>query len=318
MFDVITVGSATRDIFLDASFLKKKQDYLCLDCGYKFDIEKPFIQTGGGATNTAVSFSRLGIKTAILTKVGNDGPGYSVKKTLQDENVNTGFIQTDDKLGTAMSIVIWKEKDRTIFTYRGASENIKLKHFNKMKTKWLYITALRGNSIKMLKDLLVYAHKKGIKVAMNPGSKELEIKSLFKYVNILLLNKEESEILSKNFENIREIMMSINDLGPKTIAVTNGKENVFVFNNKKIYYAKPYDIKIKSTLGAGDAFCSGFVASIIKNQNVEDAVKLGLLNSSSVIQHKGAKTGLLHIKNINNYENRLNQKLIVHKEELDL
>ena len=163
MFDVITVGSATRDIFLDASFLKKKQDYLCLDCGYKFDIEKPFIQTGGGATNTAVSFSRLGIKTAILTKVGNDGPGYSVKKTLQDENVNTGFIQTDDKLGTAMSIVIWKEKDRTIFTYRGASENIKLKHFNKPADGWyVWVVDDKGNFVvgdRTTSESVKYGHK---------------------------------------------------------------------------------------------------------------------------------------------------------------
>lgn len=315
MFDVITVGSATRDFFVNASFLKKKEDFLLLECGFKHDIEKPFIQTGGGATNSAVSLSRLGLNTAVITKIGEDNSGYAIKKTLNEEKVSTKLIQTDNNLGTAMSYIISKEEDRTVFVYRGASENIKLNNFNEIKTKWLYITGLSGNSIQMLKELLVYANKKGIKVAMNPGSKELELKSLYKYVNILLLNKEEAEIISNKSDTV-SIIKYLKTLGPKTIAITNGSDSVFVYENNYLYSAKPYKVKVTSTLGAGDAFCSGFVASIIKDQSIQDAIKLGLLNCSSVIQHLGAKTGLLNYKNIKNYEYKLKQKLIIHKEEL--
>lgn len=321
MFDVITVGSATRDIFVNTNSLEKKDNYLCLLTGFKFDINKPFIQTGGGATNTAVAFSRLGLKTAVITKIGHDDPGHLVKKTLEEESINTKLITTDKMVGTALSIIIWKENlDRTVFVYRGASDDINLRDvkLNSLKTNWIYITALRGKSVSVLKPLLEHAQKKGIKVAMNPGSQELEMKSLFKHVDVLLLNKEEAEILSGRDDSVNNIIKQLCKLGPKVIAITDRANKVFVYSNGFLYYAKPYNVKVESTLGAGDAFCSGFVAALVKNKSIEEAINFGLLNSSSVIQHIGAKVGLLYSRNLRKYETSLKQKLHIHKERFNL
>ncbi len=318
MFDIITIGSAVKDIFIDAGFLKKKDNYLLLECGSKNSIEKPFIQSGGGATNTAVAFSRLGLKIAMVSKLGDDESGHSIKKNLNEEKVNLNHLITDKNIGTAFSFIITKEgADRIVFTYRGASDNILLNEIklNSLKTKWIYITALRGNSLKVLNPIIEYAKKNGIKIAVNPGSKELEMKSLYRYVDVLLLNKEEAEILSGKGDSINKIISKLLNLGPKIVVVTDGQNKVFVSDHKNIYSSKPYNIKIKSTLGAGDAFCSGFTSALIRNKNIEDAIKLGMLNASSVIQHEGAKAGLLHYRDVNSYENKLRQRLVIHKEK---
>ena len=321
MFDVITLGSATRDIFINAAFLRKKENYLCVDSGVKYDIEQPFMQTGGGATNTAVAFSRFGLKTSVICKIAKDDPGHFVKETLKDEKIDSSFLTVDDKTGTAFSIVLSKENsDRTIFTYRGASQNITLKDvkLNRLKTRWLYISALRGDSIGVLKPVLEYAKKNGINVAMNPGSKELEMKSIFKHVNVLLLNKDEAEILSGRSDSVNNIIKKLFALGPRTVVITDGGGKTYAYSGGCLYSAKPYNIKIHSTLGAGDAFCSGFVSMLIKNKSMEEVIKFGMLNASSVIQHVGAKTGLLYSKNLKMYENKLRQKLYIHKEEFGL
>src|SRR3989338_3601764 len=147
MFDVITLGSATRDIFVKTD-LKQKNNYLLMELGDKIEIEKPFMETGGGATNSAVSFSRLGLKAAAIIKLGNDGSGHLIKHTLEKEHVSRKFVLHDNNYGTALSIIMYKKNiDRTLFVYRGASSHILPKDvkLKKLKTNWLYITALNGD-----------------------------------------------------------------------------------------------------------------------------------------------------------------------------
>ena len=71
MLDIITVGSATLDVFLRSSDFKigkRGREKLVLEGG-KVEVEEVFFQSGGGATNTAVGFSRLGLKTAAVARL---------------------------------------------------------------------------------------------------------------------------------------------------------------------------------------------------------------------------------------------------------
>ena len=82
--------------------------------------------------------------------------------------------------------------------------------------------------------------------------------------------------------------------GPKIIIVTNGKEGVYVSYKDSIFFHPSLSVPVISTLGAGDAFGSGFVGMYAQGFSVEDSIRAGMLNSASVIGDVGAKTGLLH------------------------
>ncbi|GAI85852.1 unnamed protein product, partial [marine sediment metagenome] len=82
--------------------------------------------------------------------------------------------------------------------------------------------------------------------------------------------------------------------GTKIVAVTNGADGVYVAHKNNIYYHPSIKPKnLVSTLGAGDAFGSCFVAQLAQDKSIEDAIRSGILNSSSVLEHLDAKTGLL-------------------------
>jgi len=67
-----------------------------------------------------------------------------------------------------------------------------------------------------------------------------------------------------------------------------------------IYFRPALKRKGINTTGAGDAFGSSFVAGLIKYNDIEQALKLGILNSNSVIMKIGAQEGLLYSKDIKN------------------
>jgi len=94
MYDVITVGSATVDVFANTNAElitikneERTEHLIAYETGAKILINDLEFQIGGGGTNTAVSFSRLGLKTAFLGKIGRGSNAQSVINLLEHENV---------------------------------------------------------------------------------------------------------------------------------------------------------------------------------------------------------------------------------------
>ena len=93
-FDVITIGSALVDTFVstDSDLVRietgsSKEEYIAFPLGSKVLINKMNQTTGGGGTNTAVSFARLGLNTGFLGKIGDDSNGDFIVEMLGEENV---------------------------------------------------------------------------------------------------------------------------------------------------------------------------------------------------------------------------------------
>ena len=79
MYDVITVGSATIDAFVntDSELIKiknstREEELIAYPAGTKLIIKELNFTVGGGGTNTAVSFSRLGLRVGYLGMLGED------------------------------------------------------------------------------------------------------------------------------------------------------------------------------------------------------------------------------------------------------
>jgi len=99
--------------------------------------------------------------------------------------------------------------------------------------------------------------------------------------------------------------------GPRIVVVTNGAEGVYVAKDDTIYFHPSIKTKVISTLGAGDSFGSGFVASLIAEKSIEEAMVRGIINASSVISYLDAKTGLLSTKELEKRATELTVKNIV-------
>jgi ribokinase len=305
MYDVITVGSATVDALVQTEFSemihdKKNKECIAYPVGAKILMKELILTVGGGGTNTAVSLARLGHKVAFLGKIGSKYNSGRVIQQLKKEKVDTSLI-IRSKIGrTGYSIVLDSKKhDRTILNFRGSNNDIGFNEINlkKLKAKWFYFSSLIGKSYKTLEKLASYAEKNNIKIAFNASSYLAKkgkkyLKNILNKTNILVLNKEEAQlIVEKN--SINNLLKKLNKLGPNIVAITEGRKGVYVIHDGIIYTGTPTNIKVIETTGAGDAFASAFLCGIIRKNNIEFAMKMGMANAESVIQHHGAKEKLL-------------------------
>ncbi len=100
--------------------------------------------------------------------------------------------------------------------------------------------------------------------------------------------------------DVKALMRSIHDRGPKIILVTDGPKGAYMFDGAHAYFMPIYPDPSPpfERTGAGDAFTSTFVAAIIKGSDIAGALQWAPINSMSVVQHVGAQKGLLTTKQL--------------------
>jgi len=304
MFDVISIGAATIDIFVKSKQFIVNNNLLSLEYSSKNEINQSLICSGGGATNSATSFSRLGLKSACLSLIADDHLSNYIIDDLKKESVATNLLVKNKNDTTDFSVIlVAPDGGRSILTNRGKTRlEVKNINWNKIpKTKWFYITSLEGN-LELLEELIGFAKENKIKIALNPGNRELsqpkKLLPLLKFIDFLLLNKTESEtLIGLNVED-KNFWSKLISLSSSIIAVTNGRDGAFVLTNGNNYFSPIVNVKSIDETGAGDAFGSTFVAALIHNQTSENALFWAIKNSASVVSHLGAKSALLTIKQI--------------------
>jgi sugar/nucleoside kinase (ribokinase family) len=301
---ILTFGAATQDVFLTGKALHARRDVRTRDyveqfpLGAKVDVEHVYFDTGGGATNAAVTFARQGLHVGYIGKIGHDPAGVEVVRVLRREGVATDRVVYDAKQSTGYSTILLNASgERTILTHRGASHDLKTKDISirTLEADWFYITSLAGN-LDLLGKLLKHANNHGIQVAIDPGQGELDqtkkLRSLLPLVTVLKANAEELRVLFGG-DNLRDTVVRAADTCPYVVG-TNGPAGSYASAAGKLYQAGMYQkVKAVDRLGAGDAFGSGFVAALAKGLGIEDAITLASANSTSVVAQIGAKTGIL-------------------------
>jgi sugar/nucleoside kinase (ribokinase family) len=312
MFDLITIGGAARDIFLEIKKIKPtkkdgkfEDEYLSVPYGEKMISDSTHYDYGGGAVNAAVATKRLGLKSAVLCNLGKEGSGDLLVKYLQDEGVSTSLVRRDLTLHTGLSIfIVGKDGEHTGFLERGASDNLMVRSWRPLKkTRWFYVGSLTGKSAYLLPELFKFAEKNGIKIAFNPGSQQLcggylELEEYVKKSDILLLNLEEATnlVISKTRrmpKNEIELLRELDKMGAKISVVTEDGEGCHAVMGGKRYHQRAFSAKVVDTTGAGDSFGATFTFGIIKGFDVGYSLKIAAINAASVVGEMGANKGLM-------------------------
>lgn len=300
MHDVITIGSALIDIFIKSrQFVLRpmsKGTLICQVYGDKIDVDGFKISTGGGASNTAVGFSRAGFNVATVTETGKDTLADLLLAEFHREKVSTNFIAQERREETGGSVILLGEDGgRTAMVHRGASSQLD-PHDIPMKAlkrcDWIHLSNIAGR-LPALQKIAAALREGKAGCSWNPGAAELDLIHSGKLspellsCKIMIVNAEE-------WKKIRLQQRAFKEIIPEII-VTDGSKGgkLYLKTERRPISFLSSGMKTVDATGAGDSFAVGYVTARLKNKKPLEALEWGKANAGSVVQHLGAKEGLL-------------------------
>ena len=308
MFDVITVGSATVDVFVDTSNRLLKEEDCCLSIpfGAKILVDGIHFDTGGGGTNTACALAKLGLKTAMIGKVGDDHNSEMILRHLKGFGCDTSLLVRGNGPSDYSVILDASGRDRTILTSKQMNDQLYPDDLDlsKIRTRWFYFCTMLGDSLKTQATLLDYALENGVSVIYNPSSYIINRKPegflrIVSSVQILILNKEEAMLLA-GIDKMVETAKKILSMGPSVVVITDGASGAYAFSKEAGYQILPNEVKVVENTGAGDSFGAAFLVGYLSTGDLKIGLEFGATEAESVIQHLGAKNRLLSREEVEN------------------
>ncbi len=302
----------------------------CIDL-YSQDVGAPFNQitgfdafVGGSPLNIAVATSRLGIKTSLLTGVGNDKVGEFIIDFLKREKVNTKTIPVKEGSRTSAAVLGIQPPDNfPLVFYRDNAadsmidiDDVINADISNYKILLISGTALNVEPTRSATFFSVeVANKNNVDVVLDLDFRADQWKDIRSYglmirailPNIKIVIGTEEEILASTLNdksqlNIKnqqisspEISGDINNsisqllsLGIETLIVKRGKSGATIFQqNSKTTDVPGFSVKILNVLGAGDAFAGGFLYGILNGWDLYKSCRMGNASGAQVVTKKG-------------------------------
>ena len=313
--DFLAIGDITTDAFIklkDAHVHKGIDDSesseLCVRFGDKVPYESVDVITAvGNSPNAAVSASRLGLSSSVLTNIGNDQNGKDCLDSLKKDKVNTKFVQIEKGKKTNYHYVLWYGVERTILI-KHTEFNYKLPKLPEVG--WIYLSSLADNSLEYHLEIAEYLKKNPkTKLAFQPGTFQIslgteKLKDIYTRTEIFFCNVEEAEkILGIKNKDIKILSTGIHKLGPKIVSISDVPNGAYASDGENIYFTPMYPDVAEPVdrTGAGDAFSSTFTSALALGKTLPEALSWGPINSMSVVQKIGAQEGLLSKEKLENY-----------------
>ncbi|WP_432453784.1 MULTISPECIES: carbohydrate kinase family protein [unclassified Agarivorans] len=300
--DVICVGAAIVDIPL------QPVDKNMFDID-SYPLERISMTIGGDAINEATIISRLGHKTALISRVGNDAPGNFILEACNRERIDIEDLVVDGDIDTSINVgLVTKDGERTFVTNRNGSLwklNLKDIDFSRFKQAKLLSLASIFNSPLLNGHALVQifsaAKAEGLTICadmIKPRLNETlaDIREALAYVDYLFPNFEEAKLLTgeSELEGIADTFLAC---GVKTVVIKTGKQGCYIKNAAQTLLVPAVQgITAIDTIGAGDNFASGFISGILEGMPLAECARFANATAAISVLYVGATTGVTHRK----------------------
>jgi ribokinase len=283
MFDILVIGSINIDLTTQVEREPKKGETVF---GKAFHLSY-----GGKGANQAVGMVRLGAQVGFLGCIGSDVFGAMLKANLEQQNVNTTYLQqVEGQSGVATIQLDETTKDNKIIVVPNA---------NNLLSKKMVKQAIEENpNLKMVVlqleiplNIVEYTidlcKEKNIKTLLNPAPYQMLSRALIEKTSFLILNEHEHKLMLEN-DNMYESLANY----PLKIIVTKGKDGAVFHDGIDIHRTLSIDVETVDTTGAGDAFVAAFTVAYLQNMKIAECVRVANVCAGLSTTKVGAQEGL--------------------------
>lgn len=298
--DVACVGILVADILSDV--LPRLPDP-----GELISVKEIYLATGGCASNTAVSLTKIGLKAGVIGKVGNDIFGDFVVNYLKENGVDISTVSRSKEKATSKTIILLTtNEDRRFIHNFGANadfglDDIDLDYVSQAKALYVggYLVLPRLDQSSLIK-LFKLAKEKNILTFLDVVVPEPDpdlinqCKEVFLYTDYFLPNQDEARILTgeEDPESQAEVFLKYNP--EMVVVITMGREGALIRTKNKVIRSKVYKVNIVDPSGGGDAFDAGFIFGVLEGWNMEKILQFASAMGASAVTAIGCTTGVFN------------------------
>ena len=303
-FSVCVIGGINIDFISTVKSMPKAGETI---------VGNDFVVTPGGkGANQAVACGRLGLKTSMIGRVGNDTFADQLISNLNDEKINTDGITKDKNTHTGIATIILDENgENSIIQTPGANYLCGDDELNYLKSK-----ISEFDLVVLQSEIPINISLSAAKIAKNANklviwdpapANELPDEA-YKYIDYLIPNQTEAQTLSGlddvlNDKQALEASKIFLDKGVKNVIITMAEQGAFGYNGKESYFVDiPDDIKVIDSVAAGDAFSGGLSLGISEELEFKKLIIYGVLSGSIAVQKPGATDSMPTIKEFNSLQ----------------
>ncbi len=279
---------------------------------------------GGCPTNISVGIQRLGLQTALLTAVGDDPVGEFLLKFLRNEGIETQFIPRKPGHRTSAVVLGIEPPERfPLIYYRDNCADIELTIDDVIAAPIAKSSSVLISGTGLSKEPSRSATLHAAETANASGSLVfldldfradqwhdarafgIVIRTVLPHIHIAIGTEEEikaatlTDVSQLRIEHAQisnpeiegDISVAIHKLlrtGIEALVVKRGVEGADIYlKSGDIIHAKPFPVKVYNTLGAGDAFASGFIYGKLNGWGWEKSARFGNATGAIVVTRHG-------------------------------
>ncbi|CAM3539157.1 carbohydrate kinase family protein [Marinicrinis lubricantis] len=297
--DVLTIGELLIDLIA-----AEYDDALEDTAYYRF--------FGGSPANIAMNLRKLGINSQIAAAVGKDRLGDFLIQRLQSVGIEPDLIE---KVSESTSMVLLNKSKSSPIPIFYRSADYQLTSTSKLEE------AVRGSKIlhfscwpismpparQMIETMIEVAAQHHIRVGFDPNYHPMlwpkdddgvaYVKSMVGKVDFVKPSDDDAERLFGKDKPMNQVEKFL-ELGAKLVILTMGKDGAIASNGSETVTFQTLATEVADTTGAGDAFWSGFYASLVKGNSVQESISLGFAVSAYKLRYTGAVVDLPSLETI--------------------
>jgi 2-dehydro-3-deoxygluconokinase len=264
---------------------------------------------GGAESNFAIALSRLDCRAGWFGRLGKDPLGRAILKAIRGEGVDVSRSELTDEAPTGFMLRETVAGQTSVYYYRRGSAASKMgaEHLDESyiaQARILHITgitcAISETAREAVLEAVRIAKRNNVLVSFDPNLR-LKLWSAQEAKKVLLPIAEEADYFLPGLDELKllyetdneaEIFARLKEL--KAVSVVKGGHDETLLVEGGEVTALPY-VKVERVIdpvGAGDGFCAGFIAGLLKGYGHTESVRLGNLIGALAIQTEGDWEGL--------------------------
>ncbi|MCD6559092.1 carbohydrate kinase [Thermococci archaeon] len=250
-------------------------DFIARDEGALKDVKSFEKHPGGAPANVLVGLSRLGVESALISKVGRDPFGAFLLERLEEEGVNTSYVALDGERHTGVVFVQLIGAKPEFILYDGVAYfNLKAEDVKPFSAELLHFGSVlfarepsRSTLFEILeREKITKSYDVNIRLDLWRGREDdmlADIERALKLADIIKIGDGELEFLKENG-------IDIEGFDFKLLAVTRGGEGSELIHGGIEVKVPAYRVEPVDTTGAGDAYMAALLASLHHMGKIEN------------------------------------------------